>query len=79
MTSPLASKVFGIAADVFGVPPANIGADSSPENTSSWDSVNNLNLVLALEEQFQLQFEPEDFERMHTVGGIITVLEQRLG
>jgi acyl carrier protein len=40
--------------------------------------VNNLNLVLALEEQFQVQFDPEDFERMHTIGEVITVLEQRL-
>ena len=78
MTSNLPGKVVGIVADVFGMQPAQISMESSPETVSAWDSVNNLNLVLALEEQFQLQFEPEDFERMHTVGEIVTVLEQRL-
>ena len=38
----------------------------------------HLSLVLALEEQFGVQFEPEEIDRMRTIGGIVRIIEGRL-
>ena len=67
-------KVRQIAADVFNVPVAQITLQSSPENIETWDSIQNLNLLLALEQAFGLQFEPEEIDRMKTIQEIIGLL-----
>ena len=70
MTSTIFDQVRAIAADIFAVPPEAITPDTSPQTVESWDSVQHLNLVLALEEKFGIQFEPEEMEQMHTLGQI---------
>jgi acyl carrier protein len=78
MTSPLLDRVRGIAADVLEVPVAQLESDSSPENIETWDSVHHLNLVLALEQEFNLQFEPEEVDQIGNVGQIVAVISRKL-
>jgi acyl carrier protein len=68
-----------ISADVFQVPAERITAESSPETVEGWDSVQQLNLVLALEQEFGVQFEPEEMEQMKTVGAIVELVEGKVG
>ena len=67
------------AADVLRVPPERITAASTPENIESWDSVEHLNLILALETQFGIEFEPEEIERMKSIGQIALLVESKAG
>ena len=78
MSSQLFERVRGIAADVLQVPAPQLTMESSTENVESWDSVHHLNLVLALEQEFDLQFEPEEMDQMHSISHIINVLENKL-
>ena len=71
-------QVQAIASDIFGVPARKITADSSPETIENWDSMQHLNLVLALEEKFGLQLDPEDIEQMRTIGVAATLVEKKL-
>ncbi len=69
MSSPqLLDRVRSIAADVLEVPLAQLTPDSSAETIESWDSVHHLNLVLALEQEFKIQFEPEEIDQLNNVG-----------
>lgn len=74
MTSPLLDRVRTIAADVLQVPASQISEQSSSQNISTWDSVHHLNLVLALEQEFNLQFEPEEIDQMNSIQQILAVL-----
>jgi acyl carrier protein len=78
MTSPLLEQVGGIAADVLQVSPSEIGPDSSPQSIASWDSVHHLNLVLALEQEFNLQFEPEEIDGMENIGQIVALIQGKV-
>jgi acyl carrier protein len=78
MPTPLLDRVRGIAADVLEVPAAKISPDSSPETIDAWDSVHHLNLVLALEQEFNLQFEPEEIDQMKDIQHILTILENKV-
>ena len=71
-------RVRGIAADVLRVPAKEITAQSSPQNIQAWDSVQHLNLILALEQEFTVQFEPEEIDQMSSVDRILTVLQSKL-
>jgi acyl carrier protein len=78
MSPDLLDEVRGVAADVFAVDARALHADSSPERVEAWDSVQHLNLVLALEARYDIQFEPEEMDRMKTLGMIAELLESKM-
>jgi acyl carrier protein len=58
---------------------ADVTADSSPETVGSWDSVQHLNLVLALEEEYGFQFSPEEMDQAKTVGSLACIVSAQRG
>ena len=78
MNSPLFERVRGITADILEVGPDQIMPQSSSENIETWDSVHHLNLILAFEQEFGVQLEPEEIDQMNNVERIIRILEQKL-
>jgi len=79
LTGPLWEQVAGMAADVMGVDASTLDERSGPEQIQTWDSVQHLNLVLALEAQFSLQFEPEEIDQMTTLGRIAEIIKAHQG
>jgi acyl carrier protein len=78
LTAAVFEQIRTIASDLFAVAPNRITADSSPENIESWDSIQHLNLVLAIEERFSLQLSPEEIEEMKSIGGTVRLIENKL-
>ena len=76
MTSNTFEQVRNIGSDIFGIPAGKITAESSPETIENWDSMQHLNLVLAIEEKFGVQLDPEDIEQMKNVGAVATLVEK---
>jgi acyl carrier protein len=72
-------QVRTLAADVFQVAPEQISEASTPEQIEGWDSVQHLNLILALETQFNVEFEPEEIEQMKSIGNFASLVETKLG
>jgi acyl carrier protein len=70
-------RLRNIASDVLGVEPHSLSPESGPENVEAWDSVQHLNLVLALEQEYDLQFEPAEVESMKNLGAIAACLDRR--
>jgi acyl carrier protein len=67
-----------MASDIFGVPADKITPTSTPETIETWDSIQHLNLVLALEEKFEVQLSPEEIEQMKSIGDVIKLVEGKL-
>ena len=76
MTASTLDQVRTVASDIFGVPAEKIAAESSPQTIGNWDSMQHLNLVLAIEEKFGVQLDPEDMEEMKNVGAIVALVEK---
>lgn len=68
-------RVQRIVAEVFSIPVDSVTSGSSLETIEGWDSVGHLNLVLALEQEFQVRFSPDDIERMMDVQRIVRALD----
>ena len=47
-----------------------VSDDISQSNFVKWDSLNHLNLVVELEDEFGVSFEPEDIAEMKSLEGI---------
>lgn len=48
-----------IMAQVFQIEAASIVADTSPESVERWDSLKHMQLVMALEDEFGIEFPDE--------------------
>lgn len=79
MSETTFERVRRVAADVLGVAAERVQERSAPEDFENWDSILQLNLVLALEQEFDVQFEPEEMERMTNVGRMAALLDEKLG
>ena len=78
MSSAIFEEVRTIASDLFAVSTHKITLDSSPQTIESWDSIQHLNLVLALEEKFGLQLSPEEIQEMNSIAQVINLISAKL-
>jgi acyl carrier protein len=79
---PIASvldRVRMLLADVLQIRIEEISADSSPDTIDTWDSLHHLDLVLALEQDFGLQFTPEEIEQLLSVHLVADLVMEKLG
>lgn len=79
MGDAVRQRVLSIAADVMSMPANSLTEASSSKTIENWDSIRHLNLVLALEDRFAIQFAPEEMEQMETIGQITSLVETKLG
>lgn len=52
-------KLKKIIGSVFKIDATSVNNETSPDTVESWDSLNHLNLVMALEEGFDVSFTEE--------------------
>ena len=78
MTSTVLEQIKQIASDLFSVPVDRIQTDSSPDTINAWDSTQHLNLVLTIEDTFNVQLSPEDIDSMRNIGGTVRLIETKL-
>lgn len=63
-----------VISAVFGVEESTVTPNDSPHTVAEWDSVGHLQLMLALEEEFGVRFEADEFASL----GSVALLEARL-
>ncbi len=71
-------QVRGIVADIFNLSIKEVKAESSPDTIGGWDSLQHLNLVLAIEQTFGIQLTPEEIEQMLSVELIVMLIQEKL-
>lgn len=67
-----------LMANIFEVEVSDIGDDASPESIESWDSLKHMNLIVALEEEFNIQFTDEEILQMLNFQLISLILKEKL-
>lgn len=67
-------RVKRIMSQVFGMQVETIQDDASADTIKSWDSVRHINLVLALEEEFEIKFADEQIIELVSCDAIVKAL-----
>ncbi len=62
---------------VFDIPAEMINEESSPDTIESWDSLKHMNLVVGLEEEFDVVFSDEEIVEMLNFALIKELLSSR--
>lgn len=79
MSAELLDQVRRVVADVFALPLAEVDPQTSPHSVERWDSIEHLNLVLAVEQSFGLSFRPEEMAELTSVAAIVAAVGARQG
>lgn len=64
-----------LAATILGTDEASLDDASTAQNTPNWDSARHIDLLLAVEVAFGVQFSMAQITRMHSLGDIRAVLD----
>lgn len=68
-------KIREIICEKLGVSPSEVNMTTSLKDDLDADSLSLFELVMAFEEEFNLEIEDEQIENIETVGDIVTYLE----
>lgn len=79
MSQSIEIRVRQVAADVFGVPLEEVTPQTSPQTIGSWESVQHLNLVLALEQELQTRIDLEEIGQIQSIGDAIKLVRDKVG
>lgn len=71
------ARVHRIVSQILKVPIETITDDSSPDTIERWDSLQHMNLVMAIEEGMGVQFDAEQIAEMLNVGLILIALGEK--
>lgn len=66
-----------IIADILDIDEDQISNNFSPENCDSWDSMNNLRMITALEKAFKIKFSMEEISGMTNMEAISAMISQK--
>lgn len=57
-------RIRAVMAQIFNVEIGSISGDSSPETIERWDSLRHMQLVMAIEDEFGIQFADDDIPNL---------------
>ena len=71
-------KVFEVIAEVCEVDKSEVTLESSVGDFPAWDSMGHLAILSAVEEAFDISFEPEEMMELEDVNDIVKAVEEKL-
>ena len=69
--------VIPIVSDLFGVDPDDIDIDTTRESVEGWDSLQQVNLVMDVESQFQIHMTESQIARIKGIRDLVEVISEQ--
>lgn len=73
------NKIKEIMSVVFETDLSTIDDHASPENIENWDSLKHMNLIAAIEEEFNVTFSDDDIIEMLSYKLLLKKIKEKLG
>ena len=74
MGNAMDKRIKNVMSAVFEIPVNKIKGNVSPDTIESWDSLKHMNLVIALEEEFEIEFIDDEINEMINFAQVKSVL-----
>ncbi len=68
-----------IFRDVFDDARLEISGETSAKDIEDWDSLNQINLIVAMEKEFKIKFDLAEVQRLPNVGGMLALIRHKVG
>lgn len=70
-------KLASIVANILEIEEAQLNDESNAQNTPNWDSARHIDLMLAVEAAYQVQFTMPEITGLQNLGDMRRVLESK--
>ncbi len=78
MTSqPVPDSLRSLLADTLDIAPEKVTPELSAQTLESWDSFTHLQVILALEGEYGIQFDPQRIPELTSVAKLQTALTEK--
>jgi acyl carrier protein len=78
MSKPVVERLTALISDQLGVDPGEMNSEASILDDLGADSLDVVELVMAIEEAFDIEISDEDAEAMRTVGDVEKYVTSRV-
>ena len=71
------SRIKKVMSNVFNIDIDSINNDTSPDNVENWDSLKHMNLIVALEEELEFEFENQEIVDSMNYALIVNIVNEK--
>ena len=71
-------KINTIISDVLGVSFSEINLHSSPTTIDNWDSLTQMNIIVTIEQEFNIEFTDQEILDIKDVASIYVIVHSKL-
>jgi acyl carrier protein len=75
-TAPAEDSLYRVIASTLNITADELTEESSPDTVPSWDSLNHLNIVMAIEGEFEIALSADEAMEMRNVGLIRAIVRR---
>jgi acyl carrier protein len=72
-------KIQIIFQNVFDNSEMKIENSSNSSNVENWDSLNHINLVVAIQKEFRIKFDLKEIQAFKNVGEMVDLVDKKIG
>jgi acyl carrier protein len=73
------NQLLAIFREVFARQDLDITAETTPADIKEWDSFNHINLIIRIEEEYNISFDTDEIGKIGRVGDLIRAICQKTG
>jgi acyl carrier protein len=71
-------RILTVMGTVFEMDTTDIPENATPKVVKNWDSLKHMNLILALEDEFQLRFSDDEITDLLDLPTIILIISEKV-
>lgn len=71
-----AEKILEIISDILDVNKKNLNLDTKPSDIDEWDSMVTVNIIVAIEDEFNVKFKLEDIQSLSKINDFVELIKK---
>ena len=76
-TEEIINRITPIFADIFGNPDIQLSESTTADDIEKWDSLTNVNLIMAIEKEFGIRFALGELKQLKNVGEMMRLVQEK--
>jgi len=63
--------------DLFGEESVSLTPETTSDDIATWDSVAHVSIIVGVEKQFDIMFDPDEIMEMENVGSLVEAIQTK--
>jgi acyl carrier protein len=72
------NKVKNLIAKIFNMDESQLINESSPNTIENWDSLKQMEIIVSIEEEFNIEFDDDEVLEIKDIDSILKIVERKI-